>query len=613
MSEPPDRPTGESRQARTAARVMTSAWLAVLGTLAVIAALALAKRLLVPIAFAALITFLMSPVVGWLERRIGRIPAVLGAVAVVFVLMAGSSWALLRQLDGLSGDLPQFRVTLLAKLSHLRSLSRNRTMEELRKTIETVQRDLNEPSEPGRSVRVVVAETAAAQGPFAVLGPVLGVAASAGLVTALVIFMLLERRDLVDRLVQLAGRRQMVLTVTALDEAGERVARQLLMQLLVNVIYGVVSGLGLWLLGVPYPLVWAALGAMLRFVPYVGPIVGVTTPIVIAVAALDGWRPALEVTALMLGLEVFTNLVLETVLYAGAAGISQVGLLVSVTFWTWLWGAPGLVMAVPLTVCLVVVGRHVPGLEYLATLMSDAPPLSPSHTFYQRLLAADSGESAELIEKYVAVEPPRTVFDALIVPALIHAETDRMQGRFEITRQQRFVTTAREMLAAAAIRVRDAETRAAKDAPPEDAPPARLAPPVRMLGYGMNDQLDELALEAFAHMIDDLPIAVERLANLLVSEVTQHVREGSYGIVCIADLPPSRASRTRHLVRRLREASPDVAIVVGRWGGASPDDRTTLHEAGADHVGLTLDDTRRYLRDYLVRHPGTAPTVALSA
>lgn len=595
-------PLDEKPATRRVSRAVASPWLSLLGTLALIAALGVAKRLLVPIALAALITFLMSPIVGWLERRVGRVPAVLGAVAVVFVVLAGSSWVLLRQLDGVSSDLPRFRVTLVGKLSHLRSLSQNRTVDELRKTIDSVQNDLSTPADTGRPARVIVAESAAAHGPFAMLGPVLGLGASAGLVTTLVIFMLLERRDLVDRLIELAGRRQVVMTMSALDEASARVARQLLMQLLVNAIYGVVAGLGLWALDVPYPFVWAVLGAMLRFVPYVGPLIGFTTPVVIAVAALDGWGGPLKVAALMLSLELFTNLVLETVLYAGAAGVSQVGLLVAVTFWTWLWGAPGLVMAIPLTVCLVVVGRHVRGLEYLATLMSDAPPLSPSHTFYQRLLTFDTTESTAIIDKYVAEEAPRSVFDALIVPALTHAETDRLHGRLDASRQQRFVTATRAMLAEAATRIRAVEQQ------DEAAPTPVATAPVRVLGYGMNDQLDELALDAFVHMTDDLPIDVDRLSNLLVSEVLQRVHAGGYPVVCLADLPPSSPLRTRHLVKRLRDADASVAILVGRWGAMAKDDPATLRAAGADHVAATLDETRRYLRDFVVRHSAMAPS-----
>ena len=203
----------------------------------------------------------------------------------------------------------------------------------------------------------------------------------------MVIFMLLERRDLRDRLIGLFGLGHLTVTTKAFDEAGTRVSRQLLMQSLVNLVYGIAAGIGLYVLGVPYPMVWAALGAALRFIPYIGPVIGAGAPILVSLAALPGWAGPLYVVALFVVLELFTNLVLETVLYAGAAGVSQVALLVSLAFWTWLWGPLGLLMATPLTVCLVVLGKHVPGLEFVGMLMADTPALAPEFGYYQRLLA----------------------------------------------------------------------------------------------------------------------------------------------------------------------------------------------------------------------------------
>jgi predicted PurR-regulated permease PerM len=197
---------------------------------------------------------------------------------------------------------------------------------------------------------VIIAERAAEQSVFGLFGPVLGLGASAGLVVTLVIFMLLERRDLRDRIVALAGRGHIPLTTRALDEAGRRVARQLLMQTLVNTIYAALATAGLWALGVPYPVVWGVFGGAVRYLPYVGPLAGLSAPIIVAVASNDSWQQPLYVLGFMIALELFTNLVLETVLYAGAAGVSQVGLLLAVTFWTWLWGAMGLLLAIPLTV-----------------------------------------------------------------------------------------------------------------------------------------------------------------------------------------------------------------------------------------------------------------------
>ena len=193
----------------------------------------------------------------------------------------------------------------------------------------------------------------------------------------MVIFMLLERRHLRDRLIGVVGLGQLAVTTKALDEAGARVSRQLLMQSLVNLIYGLAAGVGLYFLGVPYPWVWAVLGAVLRFIPYLGPALGAGAPILVSLAALQGWAGPLWVMGLFLALELFTNLVLETVLYAGAAGISSVALLASVAFWTWLWGPLGLLMATPLTVCFVAIGKHVPGLEMVGMIAANTPGLSP--------------------------------------------------------------------------------------------------------------------------------------------------------------------------------------------------------------------------------------------
>ena len=270
---------------------------------------------------------------------------------------------------------------------------------------------------------------------FSWLGPIVGPVGTAGLVLAMVIFMLLERRDLRDRLIGLFGHGQLTVTTKAFDEAGTRVSRQLLMQSLVNLVYGIAAGIGLYVLDVPYPLVWAALGAALRFIPYVGPVIGAGAPILVSLAALPGWTGPLWVVGLFVVLELFTNLVLETVLYAGAAGVSQVALLVSVAFWTWLWGPLGLLMATPLTVCLVVLGKHVPGLEFVGTLMADTPALAPEYGYYQRLLARDQSEAADLIEQYIKTEAPRSVYDALLLPALNYAERDRLEQRLSLGRR----------------------------------------------------------------------------------------------------------------------------------------------------------------------------------
>ncbi len=579
-----------------------SRWLPVLGTLAVVAAMASAREFLVPIAFAALLTFVMSPAVGWLERRVGRVPAVLGAVCVVFALILGAGWMLARELDAVARELPRYRTTFVSKVSQLRRLRDGGTVGELQKTLDSVQRDLAPVSREPRPTRVIVAEQAADQSPFGMLGPVLGLGASTGLVIALVLFMLLERRDLRDRIVGVVGHGHIVLTTRALDEAGARVARQLLMQTLVNALYGVAAGTGLWLLGVPYPIVWAALGALLRFVPYVGPAAAFVAPIVIAIAAMDGWHQPLYVLAFMIALELFTNLVLETVLYAGAAGVSQVGLLVAVTFWTWLWGPMGLVMAIPLTVCVVVVGKHVRGLEYLATLMADTSALTPAQAFYQRLLVRDTDDAAEFVERHVVAGGTGTLPDALLLPALAQAGADYVQGRLDADGRQQMIAAIREM----AVDVVEPAAAPAVEATGPPAVPAAL--PLRVLGYGVGGPADELALDLFSSAVADLPLALDVLPGASASDVIAHVRGERPAVVCLVDLAPVSAARTRYLVKRLHQALPDLIVVVGRWGGAGvPDEAQRLVEAGAAHVGATVEDTRAW---FIEAHASASPSAA---
>jgi AI-2E family transporter/B12 binding domain len=340
----------------------------------------------------------------------------------------------------------------------------------------------------------------------------------------------------------------------------------------------------LYLLKVPFALFWGALGASLRFIPYIGPIAAAGGPIVLSMAALPGWAGPLEVAAFYSVLELFTNLVLETVLYAGAAGVSQVALLVAVAFWTWLWGPLGLVLATPLTVCAAVMGKHLPGLEILTVMMSDVPALTIGASFYQRLLAGDQAEAAELIDRFVKTNSPDEVYDELLIPALNSAERDRVEGRLSAAEESTVTATTDDLL--------------------EILTDPRLAPPpsssLRVFGYGINGAADQLALRMLDQLLTDAPVTLEiGSVRLLASELVSHIRSEGYPVVCLGDLPPSPYSRTRLLVKRLQAALPDVRIAVGRWASPAFADETTqpLLDAGASHVAHSLLETRKYLAE----------------
>jgi predicted PurR-regulated permease PerM len=574
-------------------------WVTFAGCVLVVVVLYWAQVVLVPFAVAILLTFVLTPPVTWLQRWLGRVPAVLAVVTLVFAVLGLAGWGLALQMDHLADDLPRYRANILAKIADVRGAGKGGSVEKLQETIEDIKTDLGRSDAPKGTVsRPVVITSAQITGfsGFAWLSPIVAQVGTAGFVLTMVIFMLLERRDLRERLIGLFGHGQLAITTKAFDEAGTRVSRQLLMQSLVNLVYGMAVGIGLYFLGVPYPLVWAALGAALRFIPYIGPVLGAGAPILVSLAALQGWAGPLWVAGLFLVLELFTNLVLETAVCAGAAGVSQVALLVAVAFWTWLWGPLGLLMATPLTVCLVVLGKHVPGLEFVGTLMADTPALAPEHGYYQRLLAGDQAEAADLIERCLKTVPERSVYDALLLPALNYAERDRLEQRLSLEEETAVIDATRELLpqTAESIRRLNPEPTSASDQPPLSSP----REPLRVLGYATNGVADELALEMLAHVLDELPIAIEiTRTRMQASEVVALVHQQRFSVVCIADLPPSPPSKTRYLVKRLRVAFPEVRIVVGRWAPPPLADESTqvLRDIGANLVASTLVETRTYL------------------
>lgn len=574
-------------------------WLTFAGGVLVVAVLYWAQAVLVPFALAILLTFVLTPPVNWLQRWVGRVPAVLFVVTLVFAGFGLAGLGLTWQMDQLVEDLPVYRTNIRTKIADVRLAGRGSGVEKLQETLEGIKTDLETSEAPKGTVSrplVVTSNQVTGFLGFAWLGPVVGPLTTAGLVAAMVIFMLLERRDLRDRLIGLIGHGQLATTTKAFDEAGSRVSRQLLMQSLVSLLWGIAAFVGLYFLHVPYPLVWATLGAAFRFIPYVGPVLAAGAPILVSLAALEGWTGPAIVLAMFVVLELFTNLVLETVLYAGAVGVSQVVLLVSVAFWAWLWGPLGLLMASPLTVCVVVLGKHVPGLAFVGLLMDDTAALAPEYGFYQRLVARDQSEAAELIDNHIKTGPPASVYDALLLPALSYAERDRLEHRLSAEEEAAVIDATRELIAdAAEIIRRHAET----EPPATAADPSPLGPrePLRVLGYAVNGAADEVALAMLAHLIDDLPIAMEiTAARMQAVELVSLLRDRKFSVVCFADLPPSSSSKTRYLVRRLRSTLPELRIAVGRWAPPALADESsqTLLDAGADHVASLLIESRNY-------------------
>jgi predicted PurR-regulated permease PerM/CheY-like chemotaxis protein len=561
----------------------------------VVAALYWLQAVLIPMAMAILLTFLLSPLVGILQRRrLGRVPAVLVTVFLAFSILGGIGWTLTRQLVTLANELPRYSLNIHQRITDLRGASRGGSVEKVQKALEDVVGEIQKTGKEGvtgpKSVAVVLEPPSI----LAHLPTLLQALANAGLVTVLVIFMLLERRELRDRLILLIGYRRMTATTRALDEAGARISRYLLMQCIINGSFGVAVGLGLFLIGVPYAVTWGSLAAALRFIPYLGAFVAMLLPLALSLAVFPGWLQPALVVSLFLVLEPITGSVIESWLYSQNAGVSQVALLVALTFWTWLWGPAGLLMATPLTVCLVVLGKHLPSLGFIVVLMGDRPVIEAKARYYQRLLARDQDEAADIVETYVSKNGRESVYDAVLLPALYYAKQDRDRGLLSEGDAQFVGQATREILD---VLAHDAPALSETD--PGDLSGSKPGDTrVRILVCPARDEADAVALEMVRHLLDPAQYRIEVSGTgMLTAEVVAWVDLHRPALLCIGAMAPGGLSQARHLCKRLRSQCPELKIVIGRWGlhDEKEADRQHLLAAGADHVETTVLDTQRAL------------------
>lgn len=605
----------------TSPRVFTLAGIAL-----VITALYFLQEVLLPFALAVLLSFLLSPLVTRLERwRLGRIPAVIVAVTFAFVVLGGILVLVGRQFADVVTDLPKYESNLVARIRSVRGFLNQGSgkvgqtvldlQEEMTKSPEIEQKGPQQAEtavteENPLAVRVVEVETS----PLPVrilrdwLGPLLGPLGTAAIVIVFVLFMLIQREELRDRLIRLAGTRKVYVTTQALDEAGGRVSRYLLMQLVINATYGIAVAIGLWLLGLPNALLWGLLATVFRFVPYVGPWVAAVLPIALSLAAFEGWARPLATIALFVVLELFSNNVMEPWLYGTSTGVSAVGIIVSATFWTWLWGPIGLVLSMPLTVCLVVLGRYVPQLSFLDVLLSDQPALELSVRFYQRLLAFDDYEANDLVRSFLRTGSLDDLYQKMLIPALSMSERDRHEGH--LTEQQaRFIhriisdiiEDQKEQydLSAAAEAVPPGAAEEAAEHAAEVEPVGQVQRSLRILCLPAEDTADQLAGRMVAQLLsarghtaetDTLPAAA--------SEATELLERHQADCVIISALAPGGAVPAREGCARLRSRLPNLLIVVGLWNVSGPisgvQDRIT--RAGANAVVTSLADAIEAVR-----------------
>jgi predicted PurR-regulated permease PerM len=582
------------------------AWLTLAGWVLIVAVLRWAQALAVPIALAVLLTFLLNGPVTFLARYLKR-PLATGIV-VTFTLACGlvALWSLAFQITGLANELPAYRQNIRAKVADIRGVGESPWLQRLQSTLDDIQNEMRRgrAKDEAKPTPVVVADAATSAWGLPAWGAALfAPMGTMAVVFVFVTFMLLEYASLRDRVLAVVGDGYLANTTKAFDEAASRLGRYLVMQLLVNSIYGTLCGLGLWLIGVPYPFLWGVVGGVLRFVPYVGPWIGASLPIIMSVAVFPLWHQTLWAIGLMVGLELFTNLVLETILYAGAAGVSQVALLIAIAFWTWLWGPIGLLLGMPLTVCLVVLAKHTSALSAFRVLMTDAPALSPDQAYYQRLLAGQVEDAKSVVKEFLRDRPVEDVYDAVLLPALNYARRDRHEKRISSEAERAIADGTVAVLSDLSPTV--AET---VDDDVDERP--RAEPRLRVLGYPAHGATGDAALQLLAHLCRDQPVAMTMTpTRMLVSEMVAMANDEGYQVVCLADLPPHSWSKVRYAISRLRQHAPHVQVLVGRWApaGFAADLRTVLLGAGATDVATSLVGTRSQLQNLAVCAPTDDP------
>src|SRR6266446_6840230 len=566
-----------------------------LGTLSVgviaIAALYFGREVFIPIALAVLLSFAPGPPVLLLRRwHINRVLAVIVVVVLAFSVILGIGTLIGSQLAHLAENLPGYQYNITEKIHSLRDTTTSSgVVGRAAAMLTELGNEITKPREmiarPAANGPAVLAPGVQQQKPvpveirpsdptplqliLQVAAPLLQPLATAGIVVVFVIFFLLKRQDLRDRFIRLAGARDLRRTTQALDDAAHRLSRYLLTQIGINASLGMLIGTGLWFIGVPNPVLWGILTMLLRFVPYIGPVIAAAFAAALAVAVDPGWSMLFWVVGLFLVAEGITGQVIEPWLYGQSTGLSGVAVVVAAAFWTLLWGPIGLLLSTPLTMCLVVLARHVEHLQFLEVLLGDRPPLAPEESFYQRILADDPDEAAHQAEACLKDKPLSVYYDEVAIRGLALAQLDVNRGAFDHAHRVR-VKEAVEWVIDDLSDHDDAAAPMLEEGANEVAAllsvlsPEELAPGWRetaVLCVASRGSLDEAAAAMLAQLLKKhgigarvVPSEAVSVANLVRLEVT------GAQVACLSYLKPGNFTNARYLVRRLRRRRPRSGV-----------------------------------------------------
>ncbi len=591
-----------------------SSWMLTLASLAgVVAALYLARGVLIPLTLAVLLSFLLAPVCGWLERRkLGRIPSVLVTAVLAFTLLGTGAWAITVQMIDLAPRIPAYQRNIQTKLHSVNDYFRA-ALKKVRTTAEDIGQSVP-PSEPadepqGREekpqpVRVVLSPPSPLQVIGGTFGSMFVVMCSTGIVIVLVVFFLIRREDLRDRFIRLIGGGQVTVTTQTLEDAITRVSRFLLTQLLINITFGLSIAIGLYFIGLPSAILWGILATALRFIPYIGAWSAAAAPIGLAMAISTGWVTLLLTLGLFVVLELFVANVMEPWIFGKNTGMSSTAILVAAVFWTWLWGPIGLLVATPLTLCLLVIGKHVPQLSFLDTLLGNEPVFELKTRVYQRLLAGDQEEAAELVLDDLEHRPLVEVYDTVLIPALAMAETHWHRGDLNEDRHKFMFQSLKETVEELGerqqeLKLQEDENDTRKICADSSLVNATDSSRLCILCLPARDATDEIAGMMLAQVLEMTGCLVQAVSvTALVSEMVDLVEQRKADVVCISAMPPAAAMHARYLCKRLRGRFPEAHLIVGLWNvqGDLNKAKERIGCGAATHVVGTLADAQEQIR-----------------
>jgi predicted PurR-regulated permease PerM len=625
----------KSRSAEELMALLSAVATAIMAVI-IISMLYFGRDIFVPVALSILLSFVLAPLVGLLQRiSVPRGLAVVSVVILAFSLIFAMGSLLATQLTQLAGELPRYQSTISEKIQSFRDTRAGTgTLERASDMLKDLSKELDKPKDapsaraPGSvlapgvpgpvapvPVEVRQPDPGALESLRTLISPLVHPLATTGIIIIFVVFILLQREDLRNRLIRLAGSSDLQRTTAALDDAASRLSRLFLTQLLLNGAFGVVIGTGLWIIGIPSAILWGILAAALRFVPYIGAVISAAFPLALAVAVDPGWSMLLWTAALFLVVEPVVGHVVEPMVYGHSTGLSPVAVVASATFWTALWGPIGLVLATPLTVCLVVLGRHVERLEFLDVMFGDRPALSPPEIFYQRMLAGDPTEAAEKAEEFLKERSLASYYDEVALKGLQLAQADAERGALDQERLTKIRDAVSEFASdlsdqddrppAKVNSTTDAEASSAVESVAQNAESEHLPvlgketlPPEwqgehPVLCVAGRSLIDEAAAIMLAQLstAHGLAARVEGVAALSSTNVFRLDTTG-VAIVCLVYLDASGPAHMRYAVRRLRRKLPSATIILGCWlKEIDPAALELLREgAKADLVASSLGD-----------------------